>query len=77
MSLPYVVCDLGRAFAPGQVYVALSRATAVEGLQITRLDPRRIEVSKSVRKYVRLHCLDDFEQPNNAAMLDPTPYFLT
>ena len=20
-----------------------------------------------------LHCLDDFEQPNNIAMLDPTP----
>ena len=50
MSLPYVVCDLARAFAPGQVYVALSRATAVEGLQITRLDPSRIQASKSVRK---------------------------
>ena len=72
------MCDLGRAFAPGQVYVALSRATAVEGLQITRLDPRRIQASKSVRKYVRSHrCLDDFEQPNNAAMLHPTPYLLT
>ena len=50
MSLPHVVCDLGRAFAPGQVYVALSRATAVEGLQITRLDPCRIQASEQVRK---------------------------
>ena len=51
MSLPYVVCDLGRAFAPGQVYVALSRATSVEGLQILRLDPGRIQVSFAAKYF--------------------------
>ena len=45
MSLPYVVCDVGGAFAEGQVYVALSRATSVEGLQIANLDPQRIKAS--------------------------------
>ena len=45
MSLPYVVCDVGGAFAEGQIYVALSRATSIEGLQIANLDPQRIKAS--------------------------------
>jgi hypothetical protein len=45
MSLPYVVCDVGGAFAEGQVYVALSRATSIEGLQIANFDPQRVKVS--------------------------------
>ena len=44
MSLPHVVCDVGGAFAEGQIYVALSRATSMQGLQIVNLDPRRIKV---------------------------------
>ena len=45
MSLPYVVCDIGNAFAPGQVYVALSRAVSMQGMQIVNFDEQRIKVS--------------------------------
>ena len=45
MSLPYVVCDIGGAFAPGQVYVALSRAVSMQGMQIVNFDEQRIKVS--------------------------------
>lgn len=50
-----VIADLGRAFAPGQVYVALSRCTSFSGLmlktQLTsnaiRTDPRVIEFAQN------------------------------
>jgi ATP-dependent DNA helicase PIF1 len=34
MTLNRVIVNLSRAFAEGQVYVALSRATSLEGLKI-------------------------------------------
>jgi hypothetical protein len=35
MTLQSVEMELARCFAPGQVYVALSRASGLEGLQVS------------------------------------------
>lgn len=50
MTLDAVEVDLGRgAFAPGQTYVALSRATTLAGLRLTRpLTPRDVQVDPSI-----------------------------
>ncbi len=55
LTFEKVIADLGRAFAPGQVYVALSRCTSYSGLmlktQLTsnaiRTDPRVIEFAQN------------------------------
>lgn len=55
LTFEKVVADLGRAFAPGQVYVALSRCTSFSGLMLkTKLnsyaiktDPRVIEFAQN------------------------------
>jgi hypothetical protein len=50
MTLDAVEIDLGRgAFAPGQTYVALSRARAIEGLRLARpLSPRDVRVDPAI-----------------------------
>ena len=50
MTLDAVEIDLGRgAFAPGQTYVALSRARAIEGLRLARpLTPRDVRVDPAI-----------------------------
>ncbi len=50
MTLDSVEIDLGRgAFAPGQTYVALSRARSMETLRLTRpLSPRDVQVDPSI-----------------------------
>lgn len=41
-TIPRLKVDLGAAFERGQAYVALSRATCLDGLQVLRFDPRRV-----------------------------------
>lgn len=41
-TLERVKVDLGRVFEKGQAYVALSRATTLEGLQVLRFDPAKV-----------------------------------
>ncbi|KAF7308275.1 ATP-dependent DNA helicase PIF1 [Mycena chlorophos] len=41
-TLERVKVDLGRVFEKGQAYVALSRATSLEGLQVLRFDPSKV-----------------------------------
>jgi ATP-dependent DNA helicase PIF1 len=50
MTLDAVEIDLGRgAFAPGQTYVALSRARSIEGLRFARpLSPRDVQVDPAI-----------------------------
>ncbi|KAK3272869.1 hypothetical protein CYMTET_18856 [Cymbomonas tetramitiformis] len=69
MSLDCVRMSLGSAFAPGQVYVALSRARSVEGLEISEIDYSKITVEPRVASFIDSidqhepeHCIkkDDF-----------------
>lgn len=55
LTFEKIIADLGRAFAPGQVYVALSRCTSFSGLMLKtqlnnyaiKTDPRVIEFAKN------------------------------
>ena len=47
-TLERVKVDLGRVFEKGQAYVALSRATSQEGLQVMRFDARKVMVHQRV-----------------------------
>lgn len=50
-TLERVKVDLGKIFEKGQAYVALSRATCQEGLQILRFDPRKVMAHDKVRNF--------------------------
>ncbi|PGH03558.1 ATP-dependent DNA helicase PIF1 [Blastomyces parvus] len=50
-TLQRVKVDLGRVFEKGQAYVALSRATSKDGLQVSRFDPRRVMVHPKVLEF--------------------------
>lgn len=50
-TLERVKVDLGKIFEKGQAYVALSRATCQEGLQITRFDPKKVMAHDKVRAF--------------------------
>jgi hypothetical protein len=52
LTFEKVVADLGSAFAPGQVYVALSRCTSFNGLVLkTRIDRRCIKTDNKVIEF--------------------------
>jgi len=58
-TLERVKVDLGKIFEKGQAYVALSRATTQEGLQISGFDPRKVQAHHKVRDfYERLYSVD-------------------
>ena len=50
-TLERVKVDLGKIFEKGQAYVALSRATCQEGLQVLRFDPRKVMAHDKVRDF--------------------------
>ena len=50
-TLERVKVDLGKIFEKGQAYVALSRATCQEGLQISRFDPKKVMAHDKVRLF--------------------------
>ena len=50
-TLAKVKVDLGKIFEKGQAYVALSRATCQEGLQVMRFDPRKVMAHDKVRDF--------------------------
>ena len=59
-TIERVKVDLGKIFEKGQAYVALSRATSQEGLQISRFDPKKVMVHDRVRSFY--NTLYDVEQ---------------
>lgn len=59
-TLSRVKVDLGKVFERGQAYVALSRATSKEGLQVQRFDARKVMVHpKVIGFYEKLSSIAD------------------
>lgn len=50
-TLERVKVDLGKVFEKGQAYVALSRATTMQGLQVLRFDPAKVMAHERVRTF--------------------------
>jgi ATP-dependent DNA helicase PIF1 len=50
-TLERVKVNLARAFEKGQAYVALSRATSMEGLQVLGFDPKKVMAHSEVRQF--------------------------
>ena len=50
-TLERVKVDLGKVFEKGQAYVALSRATTQEGLQISNFNPSKVMAHEKVRAF--------------------------
>ena len=70
-TLDRVKVDLGKIFEKGQAYVALSRATCQEGLQITRFDPKKVMAHERVRTFY--DSLYSASQANTSATVDRKP----
>ena len=52
MTLSRLECDASQCFAPGQTYVALSRAKTIEGLALTEpLTPRAVKADPVLVEY--------------------------
>ncbi|KAJ5107244.1 ATP-dependent DNA helicase PIF1 [Penicillium angulare] len=67
-TLQRVKVDLGRVFEKGQAYVALSRATSQEGLQVSRFEPRKVMVHHKVLEfYKKLVSIDEVLGPRKKA----------
>ncbi len=63
LTFSKAIIDVGQAFAPGQVYVALSRLRSLEGLSLrTRIDPAVVSSDKDVVAFT-----------NRAAEQEPLP----
>ena len=53
-TIQFLKIDLGRTFAAGQIYTALSRAVGLETLEVINFDPGRIKVdAKSLEFYAK------------------------
>ena len=53
-ALDRVKVDLGRVFEKGQAYVALSRATSLDGLQVTGFNAAKVRPSSPARGSVHV-----------------------
>jgi len=54
-TLSPVKIDLGRTFEKGQAYVALSRATNLDGLQVVGFDPTKIKAHPKAIDFYNKH----------------------
>ncbi|KAG5719595.1 hypothetical protein E4T56_gene9319, partial [Termitomyces sp. T112] len=59
-TLDRVKVDLGKVFEKGQAYVALSRATSLEGLQVLNFDPKKVNAHPKVALWTQtLETIED------------------
>ncbi|EFR04685.1 DNA repair and recombination protein PIF1 [Nannizzia gypsea CBS 118893] len=69
-TLQRVKVDLGRVFERGQAYVALSRATSKNGLQVSRFDPKKVMVHPKVTEfYQNLSSINDINNGNKPKVI--------
>jgi len=60
--------DVGSAFAPGQVYVALSRLTSLKGLILkTKVQPSAIMTDRQVQEFVKVKAESDLKEDLSTA----------
>ncbi len=63
LTFDKAIIDAGASFAPGQVYVALSRLTNIEGLILfSRINPHSISTDARVMEYVQNEMTEDVLQ---------------
>ena len=60
-SLRYVSMDLRESFEAGQVYVALSRATSLDGLQVLGFDPAKIRAHPRAIEFVKTLSFSEYK----------------
>jgi ATP-dependent DNA helicase PIF1 len=74
-TLERVKVDLGRVFEKGQAYVALSRATCQEGLQVLKFNPAKVQAHPRVKTfYQSLYGVDQAEKAaKDAKAAKPAP----
>jgi ATP-dependent DNA helicase PIF1 len=66
LTLDFVIADVGEVFAEGQTYVALSRASDENGLELRNFSPKRVRANKLALMF--------YENPNSAfPMWDGSP----
>jgi ATP-dependent DNA helicase PIF1 len=53
LTLDYVVADVGSVFAEGQAYVALSRASDINGLELRNFSPNRVRCNPLASEFYR------------------------
>jgi len=73
-TLSRVKVDLGKVFEKGQAYVALSRATSKQGLQVLRFDERKVMVHQKVLQFyskLRGHETLEARKATNTVVHDP------
>ena len=52
-TIPYAKIDLSKCFEKGQVYVALSRVTSINGLQVLSFNKAAVKVHQSVTDFYK------------------------
>lgn len=74
LTFDRAVIDVGRAFAPGQVYVALSRLTSLKGLILrTKIDPSVVSTDSQVVAFGKVK---DSQDPLNAILQQQQSVYL-
>ncbi|PIA99844.1 ATP-dependent DNA helicase PIF1 [Cercospora beticola] len=67
-TLDRVKVDLGRVFEKGQAYVALSRATKMDGLCVLRFDARKVQAHDKVRAFYSKLARVELQEKNKERM---------
>lgn len=71
LTFEKAVIDAGAAFAPGQVYVALSRCTSLEGMVLlSRITPQSLRADERIGRFAQSHRTQALPQALVAAQQD-------